>query len=161
MPRKRTELGTVADAEIAVRTARGEPAEAVAAALGNAVSVSTIRRRQAELRNGPPRAAARTAPETVEAEDVPEEVPPGTPVEMIDRWIARVEKGASEAERLGNLPALSSLAMRAASLAEARRKAVPIPKADPNENPDMIALAKLAETRLFALIDDLFAPGAA
>lgn len=161
MGRKRTELGPDADAQIKARTERGESAETVAAALGGAVSVSTIRRRQVALR-GRGSKPAPPAPAALDAtDDVPETIPDEAPVELIRRWLARVEKGARAAEEAENLPALASLAMRAASLAEALRKATPLPKADPNENPDMRALAEQGEKRLMALIDDLFAPGAA
>ncbi len=75
---------------------------------------------------------------------------------MIDRWSARVEKGAAAAEAAGNLPALASLAMRATALAQARIKATPLPKPDPNDNPDMRALGDQAEKRFEALVDELF-----
>jgi len=153
MPRKRTVLAPAIEAEIVARTARGESAQTVFHAIHGALSVPTIERRQRELRNP---GAASVPPSSVPTEiaDVPEVVPADTPVEALDKWIALVEKNARKAETDGNLAAVSSLAMRAVSLHEARRKAMPLPKADPNENPDMRALGEQVEKRLFALIDE-------
>lgn len=160
MGRKRTELPADVEAEIKARIERNESAETIFAAVHGALSTATIDRRKREYRNPGTKTKPSRPPAVPEAAEVPDEIPEGTPLEMIDRWIARVEKGATAAEAAGNLPALSSLAMRAASLAEARRRAVPIPKPDPNDDPDMKALGEQAEKRFFALIDDLFAPGA-
>lgn len=160
MGRKRIELTPTLEAEIKARTARGESAQVISTALGGALSTATIERRQRELRGGASPKGVPPASAALEGADVPEEVPEGTPLVMIDRWIARVEKGAAAAEAQGNLPALSSLAMRAASLAEARRRAMPLPKVDPNENPDMKALAAWGEKELLKRVHALFAsPG--
>lgn len=154
MPRPPISLGHDVDAEIAARTARGESAETVAAALGGKVSVRTIRRRQVALR-GKPAAAPPAAPEAPETDEVPKDVPEGTPLETIEAWIKRVEKALDKAEKDGNLTAISSLVMRLTSLAEARRKATPLPKADPNEAPDTRQVADRAWKRLEALLNDL------
>jgi hypothetical protein len=49
------------------------------------------------------------------------------------------------------------MAMRAVAIADAIRKATPRPRADPNDNPDMLALAEVGEKRLLALVNELFA----
>jgi hypothetical protein len=171
MPRPRTKLANGVEDEIRLRTERRESADTIYAALHGTVSRSKICRMQVEIRNGTapkpipspaptpkPKSAAADLSKTTDSTDVPEIVPDDTPVEMLDRWIARVEAGAKKAEDAGNLPALSSLAMRAASLAEAKRKATPIPKADPNENPDMKALAAEGEKQLLKRVHALFNP---
>lgn len=165
MSRKRTELTPAQNADLEARTARGEGAATIHAALGGVISVPTIERRQRELRNptaskakSNPAPAPKPEPEAPDPVDVPETIPETATLDTIDRWIKRVEDGARKAEEQGNLAALGSLAMRAASLVEARRKAAPLPKPDPNENPDMKALAAEVEKRLFKLVDDLFAP---
>lgn len=170
MGRKRTEFGTITDAEIRTRTERGESAETIATALGLQDQTRTIRRRQAELRGkagpiplaGPPAQpggsglASPPGRARTEVEDVPDEVPEGTPVEQLDRWIRRLEKMADAAEVAGNVAGVASLSAKMAAMSSLRHRVAPLPKADPNENPDFISLGEQVEKRLFTLIDDLF-----
>ena len=154
MSRPRLTLPPQLEAEIEARTRRGESAKTIHEATGKSLSIKTIERRQNEIRAG---TTAKPIQPT-EALDVPENIPEHTPVTQIDGWIKTVEAAIGRAEADGNLAALSSLVMRLASLAEARRKAQPLPKVDPNESPNMIALAKVTEERLFKLVHDLFDP---
>lgn len=172
MARKRIELPTAVEAEIAARTARGETAETIFQAIGKAISVPTIRRRQVELRSGTANAgkqskapapsaglgipAQGTAPDT--ADDLPEDLPETTPLEDLDRWINRLEHGARKAEAASNLSALASIAAKVTMLMALRHKSTPVPKADPNESPDMKALAAQGRERLSKLANGLFAP---
>jgi hypothetical protein len=169
MGRKRVELSSADEAEIATRSARSESVRTIESALAGRVSRATIDRRVRELKAGTPQKRSRRPggipaapptpkPDSVDAEDIPVNPPDGTPLETIDRWLARVELAATQAEKTGNLQAISSLSMRAASLTEARRKAMPLPKPDPNDDPDMIEMGALAEKRLFQLIDDALRP---
>lgn len=173
MARKRTDFGPELEAQIEARTARGESAETVAAALGMPAQVRTIRRRQAELRGRAPaksvQRAATTAPPSppavpvapagsgeANADDVPDEPPEGTPLEQIDRWIKRLEHGLAVAEANGNLAAIASLAQKVGTLMALRHRVAPLPKADPNERPDYLELAKVGEERLLTLIRGSF-----
>jgi hypothetical protein len=162
MARKRTELGPTVDAEIAARTARGESAETIWEAIGRRISVPTIKRRQAELRRralsrplaATPKRASVTPP--VQDNEVPDEIPEATPIEDLNRWIARLEKAADSAEAAGNLAALSSIAQKVAALMTLRHRATPLPKADPNDNHDFKVVATEARTRLAKLAHALF-----
>lgn len=175
MPRKPTDFGSEIDAQIEARAARGESAETVAAALGMPSQLSTIRRRLAKLRSGASNAKVSSSRPRVEAagssnaptnepiapEEVPDVVPDGTPDEQLDRWIKRLETGATKAETQGNLTALASIAAKVTALMALKHRSAPLPKPDPNENPDMKALAEQGEKRLLALVHDLFNPKAA
>ena len=167
MPRQRTELPPDVNAAIAARTARGESAETIFQAIGKVISVPTISRRQRELRGrtGPeridaPAPARERTPPPAEASpgDVPDEIPTGTPLEDLNRWIAIVDRGLLQAEKDGNLSAVASLAQKLGALAALKHKSAPIPKADPNENPDYKALAATGEMKLIALVHELFQP---
>jgi hypothetical protein len=136
-------------ADITARTTRGESAKTIYEALGRQLSISTIQRRQLELRGKAPRP-------TTSTDDVPEIIPETSTTEDLNRWIARLEKAAAVAESQGNLAALSSIAAKVAALMNLRHRAQPLPKPDPNENPDYKALAAEGEKRLMALAHDLF-----
>ena len=138
MPRPRISTGADITAEIKARTERGESAETIAAALGGKFSGRTIERRQNELRAG---TTAKPIQPT-EALDVPENIPEHTPVTQIDGWIKTVEAAIGRAEADGNLAALSSLVMRLASLAEARRKAHASAEGRPKREPEHDRLGK-------------------
>lgn len=173
MARKPTDFGSNVDAEIVARTARGESAETIASALGLPKQVRTIRRRQAQLKGKVPSAqvspsrprveaagSSNVAPNTTpETTDVPEDVPSDTPAEQLDRWIKRLEVGAAKAEDDGNLAALASIAAKVTALMALKHRSAPLPKADPNENPDYIELARQGEERLLTLIRGTFKNG--
>lgn len=117
MGRRRIELTHAQKTEIAARTARGESAQTIRAALGNAVSVSTIERRQRELKGT--RSDGRTAPvsKSVEVQREPDaaEAPDDDPDadraaaladelgavvdRMIDRAVERYREGVLEVLR--------------------------------------------------------------
>lgn len=172
MPRKRIEVTPAVEAEIRARFERGETAETVAAAMSLGMSVPTLRRRQREMQGKAPMPApkpgsgrflasppAAAAPETeASAEDVPDTAPDGTPIEQIDRWIARLEAAAAKAEVQGNLTALASLAAKVQSLMTLRHKSKPLAKIDHNDNPDLKALAAKGREKLENLLHELFSP---
>ena len=169
MGRKRIELSSARQAEITARAQRGESLETIAAALGGAVSRSTIDRRLRELKTGTsprrpgtpmriPVPVPIPKPASAESEALPEAVPDGTPLEQIEGWMRRIEAAADKAEQQGNLAAFASLMTRLRAFEDARRKATPIPKSDPNDDPDMLAMGEQAERRLMQLIDDALTP---
>lgn len=162
MARPRKDLGRHMDEEIAARTARGESAQTIHTAIRGALSVASLIRRQAELKQGvaPAPPAPTVAPQPIQTalpeDTIPEDLNEHTPLEDLSRWIQRLEMGARRAEQDGNLAALASIAAKVATLMALRHKASPLPKADPNENPDMIKLAALGEARLMQLANGLF-----
>jgi hypothetical protein len=158
MGRQRIELSPAVEAEIAARTARGESPASIWEAVGRVVSAKTIERRQSALKRGP----AMQAPQPTEAastNDIPDEVPETTPLEDLNRWIARLEIASLKAEERGNLGELASLAAKSTALMALKHRATPMAKPNPNDAPDMIALAEVGEKRLQALVDDLFRSG--
>lgn len=154
MGRRRIELPLGVEAEIQARTARGESADTVCAALKGTVSRSTICRMQQKLRGGgQPKQALTTLPPGTDNSSLED-----APLDVLKRLLAGVERGREAAERDGNLAALASLSQRALAIAEAIRKSTPLPVANPEDNPDYIALAKQGEERLLKLIRGLFGP---
>jgi hypothetical protein len=90
-------------------------------------------------------------------EEIPTEIPTGTPLETIQRWKASLERWSQQAERVGNLGALSSLTARLATLLDAERRATPPPVEDPNAAPDMVAEAEAARAKVFAELESFLA----
>jgi hypothetical protein len=134
----------------------GRTAEKIAevlAAEGVHVSRATITRRMRELKGkaNAGRAAARVTP-PAQVDEVPDVVPDGTELAIVDKWIPKVEAAAEAAEAEGDLTAFASLTAKLVTLLEHRRKAAPPPRADPNESPDMVAAAKRAREMLHRLI---------
>jgi hypothetical protein len=171
--RKRTPLTPAQEAEIAARTARGESAATIKAAMPAMPSRATIARRQEELRGAAspegrvappavPRAASTPAPagqpptSDAASDDVPDDVPDGTPPETLDAWIVRLERAATLAESHGNLPALASIAAKVTALMSLKHRTAPLPKLDQNERPDYLELARVGEERLLKLIRGTF-----
>lgn len=158
MSRSRIQLTPEAEAELRARAARGESGETIAAAMGKPVSARTLRRRKAELRG---KAPAQSSPvdDVVAPADVP--ISDDLPIEQINAWIRRLETAARKAEEQGNLQALASIAAKVQQLMALRHRAAPIPKPNPNERPDYIALAKQFEEKFLKLVQGVFeAPNA-
>ena len=155
MARPRIELSPELLAEIKARTERGESAKTIHEATGRTVNLKLIERRQNEIKKpGQPGSPPRI-PNTPIV-DIPEDIPENTPVQKLDGWIKQVEVGMAKAEADNNLGALASLAARLVALAEARRKAMPLPKLDPEDNPDFKAIAQMGEERFLTLLKGLF-----
>lgn len=90
-------------------------------------------------------------------DEVPDEIPEGVSVDVVDKWIPKVERAAEAAEAAKDFGALASLLAKLTALLEHKRKAAPPPKVDPNENPDMIAAAKRAREMLHKLVESAVA----
>ena len=155
---------------IAARAARGESPETIAAALGVPEQARTIRRRVDELRGKAPavsqafppvvpgRVSAPTPPgqPPTLADEVPEEPPADTPIEKVDYWLKVCEDSLVQAREAKNLPAIGSLAQKAASLMALRHRFMPPPRSDPNEDPDLVAVAQKGRERLEMLAHGFF-----
>ena len=182
MARKRNDLGPAADAKIRSLMLRGGTArsifEALRAAGVKGASERTIARRMKEARAGvnatrakkfagtPPRAAAKSTrppqrgkqpPPPENAEPLPateEEIARADPA-TLDRWLQTATRMGDAAEALGDLDSLAKMGRLSVSLLEAKRKATPPPKEDPNDHPDMIAMGARVADQLHMLIDKI------
>jgi hypothetical protein len=170
--RKRIDLGAGSQAKIALMMSGGHGPERIAAELG--VSLATAKRRMSEVkgvvtevkgdarrerRAAAPAAPAARAPTPhadldTNDDDAPV-IPEGSSLEQIDKWLKVAEEEAALAATDDDPDNHIKWVRLAASLLEARRKAAPIPKADPNENPDMIEAAAAARKRWHDLADAL------
>lgn len=182
MGRKRIDHGTDGQAKIALLMSGGHGADRIAAELG--VSVATAKRRMREIKGvvtevkgesrqtrraavrlarpaptAVPGAAAGALPDVAESaldgDDDSIVIPEGSSLEQIDRWLKVAEDEAAAAAGDDDPDNHIKWVRLAASLIEARRKAAPIAKTDPNEQPDMIAAAARARKRLHALANKL------
>jgi hypothetical protein len=155
------------DREIADRAARGESAETIQRALDHPVSLATMRRRVTALRRGtspllypsdsppPPLVSpSGSVPPIVEAspETIPDRIPEGADREELNRWLDRLERSAKVAETMGDLSALASIAAKVTAIMALKHRSQPLPKRSPEDDPDMIALAKSGEEKLLGLV---------
>lgn len=122
------------------------PKRVVTLAAPSAARVSTDK--PVVVHPAPPAPGADTLPE------VPNDIPAGADVALVDRWIKLVEDAAQDARNVDNMTAFASLTAKLVSLLEHRRKVTPIPKDDPNDNPDMIALGEQVWQRLQKALDE-------
>ena len=76
-------------------------------------------------------------------------------VAEIDGWLKEAKEHAANAAAEGDVDTHVKYVRLAATLIEARRKAAPVPKPDPNDSPDMVAAAKAARKRWHVLLDAL------
>jgi hypothetical protein len=93
--------------------------------------------------------AAKNAPPHLES---PDDIPEGTDMDTLDRWLQIAERNGRVANHEGNLPAVAQMGRLSTSLLEAKRKLAPIPTPDPNENPDMVKLGAEVEARFLKMI---------
>jgi hypothetical protein len=153
MARKRTILDQATETDLLARISRNEPAETIYTGIHGKLSLATIRRRKNELRGQAPKPIQALPQTTPEHDEVPENVPP----QDVDYWLAKLNRIADVAETQGNLGALSSIAAKVATLMSLRHKTAPLPKPDPNDDPDHKARAKEGEDRFLQLIQGIFA----
>jgi transcriptional regulator with XRE-family HTH domain len=126
--------------------AKGLPQKEIAAVVGiSAGMVNKILKGNA----APPPAE----PSSPTADDVPDDVPEGVSVDIVDKWIKKVEQAAEAAQKKDDFSAMSALTTKLVALLEHKRKAAPPPPPDPNANPDFIEAARRARERLHKLID--------
>lgn len=139
----------------------GRTAEEIAAALsedGAEVSRATVTRRMRELRGqvnaGRASAlAANVVPPPV-VDEVPDSIPENAPLEIVDKWIPKVEAAAEAAEVEGDLSAFASLTAKLVALLDHRRKAAPPAAKNANDDPELRKLAPLVRERLRRLVKE-------
>jgi hypothetical protein len=124
---------------------------------GSTSTVKRPRRAKATAPAAPASAPAPPAPapakvDELDPTEVPDEVPEATGLAEAHRWLAIVNRARERAEADKNWGAVASLAAKATALLEHIRKATPVAKADPNENPDMIKARELARATFHKLI---------
>lgn len=152
MGRKRTPIDAE---ELQGMMRRGLTVEEIARHFG--VSKSTAHSRVAAMRQGKaPRSVTPAAPTSApRVDEVPDAVPDDAPLELVNKWIAKVEAAAEAAESEGDLKTFATIAAKLVTLLEHRRKAAPPPVADPNEHPDMVALAEDVRARLHRMLEQV------
>lgn len=175
MARKPNELGASANAKIKALMQRGGTAESIARELAAAgvkgASRATVGRRMRELRGnvrvGRVRATKKTARAPVEPdlpvesdtlEDPPlptnaEEIPEGLSLALLYRLRAKAEAAGEHALKRKDLATFGAMGRLVTAVSEAIRKATPPAPPDPNEHPDMLALAERVRKDLHELLD--------
>lgn len=140
----------------------GRSAAEIAKALrleGIEASAATVGRWLREKR-GPQRAtklrkptASSSAPAPSSSETIPENIPDGTDLAEIERWMQIAQRTAVIAEEEGNVSALAAMLRIQRDLFNAKLRARRDAKPDPNDSPDMVAAAKRARDRLHKYVD--------
>lgn len=158
MARKRIELGNDAEAMILAHASRGSNARQIFDALGGTISQRTIARRLEELKASGAFGSAEIggADPSDDSQDIPsspDAFSSAMSIEMVDKWIARINVAAQKAEQLEDMAELGTLGRLMATLLEVRRKAMPIPKIDPNESPNMLAARERARIKIAKAIE--------
>jgi hypothetical protein len=144
----------------------GVPDDKIALAVG--VPLRTLQRKlgphkaqraKARKRTPKPTPAPATVSPSAGGDDLPENLAEvlteSTPFEQIDRWLKKAEEKADKADADDDDDNHVKYVRLAKDLFEARRKAMPIPKEDPNEHPDMLAAASKVRERWHALAENL------
>ncbi len=166
MARKRTNLGAKTTKRIKAGAKTGATAKALAAELAadgeKAPSARTVSRRMLEERgprkNRAKKLSAPTPPSTEGLPPLPksaDEIPETADLTTLDFWLARVNQLGEIAHAKGDLAGMGTMGRLATALLEAKRKATPPEKPDPNDSPDMRELADLVRSRLHKLVDQV------
>lgn len=159
LPRKKRDLGAKVTRRIEALTRAGGTEASIAKALaaeGAKVSPSTVGRRKRALAGKASKPKAVLAPPPLPS--TPDEIPEGTDLDTLDRWLETATRMGKVAEVNGDLAALARAGRLATSLLEAKRKATPPARADPNDSPDMTKLAAQVRERLHKLVDQVVIP---
>lgn len=129
---------------------KGATVDEVAAAFGRSRTWAHARMQECKLQGAEARVRVRAAdlaalpaeePDAETPDEGDAEIPEGTTLAQIDKWLSRAEREAKIAADKGDVDNHVKWVRLAASLIEARRKATPIAKPDPNESPDMVEAA--------------------
>jgi hypothetical protein len=172
MSRKKTSWGAAHERTFASLAKQGLTAGEIAARLTAdgcpGASKATVGRRLRDVRGvvrarkanaGPRSALAEAKPDAPAADDGAADVPTdpeeleAAPLAQLEWWLVEV-KAAFEAAKVDrNVAAQASLAARATALLEARRKAAPPEREDPNAYPDLVAAAASCKAKLRARLD--------
>lgn len=160
MARKRTQSDAVVQERIVALMRAGGTAESISTQLAAEnvnLSRATIGRRMRELsgRVKKERADALAASKPNPKAPLPaspEEIPEDADLETLNEWLDTAKRMGRVAELDGDLESLARAGRLAASLLDAKRKATPPTKADPNDHPDMVKLGAEVAERMHAII---------
>lgn len=180
MARKRIGLTAAQEAKLEAMARSGATLESITKALRRAgadISPATVSRRVREIKGKPnageaPRARpipspletpppavakrARAKPAEVPPPPLPaspDDIPENADPSVLDAWLEETRELATQARNEGELDGFAKMGRLAAALLEHKRKAAPPPKQDPNEDPDMVALAARVAKRLHDYVD--------
>lgn len=172
MPRKRHEFGKAIDKRIVALMRAGGTAESISTKLASegvdGASRATIGRRMTELRDSVKGARAKAMTKARDSSEPslkektktplpssPDDIPEGADLETINEWLATAKRMGKVAELEGDLAAIARAGRLVTSLIDAKRKATPPAKSDPDDNPDYRSLAEDVEARLHKLADEV------
>lgn len=166
MARKRNDYGPDGEALIKAHMARGGTVLSITQALRAGpvptATTATVHRRMKELRHEVHEARlARRREATTDSIDSsgeelptsPDQVPDGATTADYDRWIARAERMADDADAEGDVKAAAVAGRLVGFFMAERRKAAPEPIVDPDDHPDMVAMGAEATSRLERLCE--------
>ncbi len=153
MARKRKDLGPVLEAHIVALMTRGGTAESIAKATG--ISRATVGRRMAELKGkvSANRQTQNPAPQPVVT--VPASPDESEPDDVLDALLDTARKSMVAAQVDGNVGHVAQMGRLIVTTMGEQRKAAPIEKPDPNDNPDMKALGAQVAARLHILAEQV------
>lgn len=159
MARKRTAIGSAREERIVSLRRAGGTLDSILAQLeadGTPMSRATLSRRLQELgakvNEGRAELLRAMAPS---GQGLPDNIPDGADSATIDQIAEMAQRMAAVAEAEGDLSALGAAGRLLIAAQEAKRKAKPPERADPNDNPDMKKLAADVAARLHRMIDQV------
>jgi len=165
--RERIALGTKGEAILAKAIEQGLTAEQLVArlkAVGVTMSVRTAGFRLSEKRGRQrtPRVDRKSSSKTAKGSP-PAKRPTSVDLENLDKadpmtleqWLKWAERAAKQAADDGNLPMVGAMGRLAVQISEARRKALPPPEENPEDDPDLRALAAETTTKLHRMVDQV------
>lgn len=158
MARKRTEFAPEVDQQIRALLVRGGTTDSILAALSGVSTASraTLARRIREIRQGARPGTPTPPPESgTQLPTTPDEIPEGTPLETFDYWIDKAKTMARQAEADKNIREWTTMTRTVVMLLKERTRATPPPVPDPNDSPDMKALAEDVLKRVHHLVDQV------
>lgn len=123
------------------------------ASVNNVLKAAGMRPKSASPAAVLPAPVAPMPPAAESEDDLPDEIPEGADASIAEAWLPRIQRAAAKAEATGNLAAFASLTAKMVAMLDHIRKSKPVPKPDPNDNPDMIAAKERARKELHRLID--------
>ena len=163
MPRQRTEFPPSVEAQIKSLMARGGTAQSISDTLRSAnvagASKRTVARRMQEYRGevnaerASRVAAAKSAVAAPPLPDTPDAIPEGAGETTYDTWLAEAKAQADVAQTDGDLEGFGKMGRLTVALLEAKRKATPVPREDPNDRPDMLEAKERARKAFHKLVD--------
>lgn len=157
MARARKVLPSGVEAQLAEFAARDVAANTVVGILSaqghKGLCERLIQRRMREYRLGLKKPAYPTPASSPPLPQTPNEVPENATVELYNDWIDQAQRLTKIAEANDDLEGFAKMARVASQLIAAKIKATPPDAPRPEDNPDMVALGKLATSKLHSMVE--------